>query len=162
MRVTDTQAPKRPSWECISPFPKTRCLRAGVWAAAPTQRSRRDKSCLRLDLWKGTVRDRIQWAGPQPTASQQSAWSRGWTNQGDPKLHSWSRRHSGVLNEALQTAAQGRQHQARCPHTWKHSLAEDHTASTVITQQFPLVGNTGMPCSLGVNGEELRVGRKNR
>lgn len=115
MRETDTQALKRPSWGCISPFPKTRCLRAGVWAAA-TQRSRRDKSCLRLDLWKGTVRDRIQWTGPHPTASQQSAWSRGWTSQGDPKLLSWSRRHNGVLSEALQTAAQGRQHQA---HTWK-------------------------------------------
>lgn len=29
------------------------------------------------------------------------------------------------------------------------SLAEDHSASTVITQQFPSVGNTGMTCLLG-------------
>lgn len=35
------------------------------------------------------------------------------------------------------------------PHNWKHSLSEDRTASTVVTQQFASLGNTGMPCSLG-------------
>lgn len=117
--------------------------------AAAIQRSRLTKAPLELGLWKGTVREtELSEQTLTPTASQQSTWSRGRTSQGDPKLLSW--RHNGALSEAL-PRLQPREGNIRpdVPHNWKHSLSEDCTASTVVTQQFPSLGNTGMPCSLG-------------
>lgn len=146
-----TQTPKR--WDNLHgenaklgiylTFPKTRCQEQ-----RPHRGVGLTKACSELGLWKGAVRDRIQWAGTHPTASQQSTWNRGRTGQGDPKLLSW--RHNGALSEAL-PRLQPREGSIRpdVPHNWKHSLSEDRTASTVVTQQFASLGKTGMPCSLG-------------
>lgn len=149
MRVTQTpkhwdlSMVKMPSWEYISPFPKTRCLER-----APYRGAGLTKAPLELGLWKGTVRDRIQWAGTHPHSVPTIHWSRGRTSQGDPKLFSW--RHNGALSAAL-PRLQPRDGNIRSdvPHTWKHSLSEDRIASTAATQQFLSLGNTGMLCSLG-------------
>lgn len=135
---------KMPSWKYISPFPKTRFLERQPYRGAGLT-----KAPLELGLWKGTVREtEFSERALTPTVSQQSTWTRGRTSQGDPKLLSW--RHNGALSEAL-PRLQPREGSIRpdVPHNWKHSLSEDRIASTVVTQQFPLLGHTGMPCSLG-------------
>lgn len=57
---------KMPSWECISPFPKTRCLELGS-ERQPHRGAAETNAPLELGLRKGTVTDRIQVSRHPPT-----------------------------------------------------------------------------------------------
>lgn len=148
---------KMPSWKYISPFPKTRFLERQPYRGAGLT-----KAPLELGLWKGTVREtELSEQALTPQRPNNQPGVEGGPAKGTQSYFleaQWCSRWS-----TPQTAAQGRQQQARCPPqletqpVWgPHCFYSGHSTVSIAWQhRDALLTGQWM-------GGEWREGKRNR